>query len=267
MASYFIPKKKRNFMYSIYAFARTGDNIADSIYLKPQDKIDKLDEMAELVMKLDEDRIKNDLHFRSVFTALHDTIEKISVNRQDLIDLLTAFKQDAVKSEYNSYEEIINYSNYSANPVGRLVLTVFGYDREKDKALFEMSDKICTALQLANFWQDVSRDLKMNRIYVPKELMDKYHYDRDKLYERVENDNFKKMMNYLVEETEKLFGEGRKLPSHLKGRLKFELRAIISGGRAVLKYIRKINYKVLSKRVKIGRLRKIQIALKSLFYV
>lgn len=254
-------------MYSIYAFARTADNIADSIYLKPQEKIDKLEEMGELVERYDADRLKGDLHFTSVFTALHDTIDKLSLNKQDLLDLLTAFKQDAVKNHYDSFEDIINYSKYSANPVGRLVLSVFGYDREKHRNLYELSDKICTALQLANFWQDVSRDLKMNRIYVPREKMEKYHYDRDLLYERVENDNFKRMMSELVEETEKLFTEGKKLPSHLKGRLKFELRAIISGGRSVLKFIRRINYKVLSKRVKLGKFKKLQIAFKSIFYV
>ncbi len=254
-------------MYSIYAFARTADNIADSVYLKPQDKIEKLEEMGDLVLTLDEERLKGDLHFRSVFTALHDTIEQLSLDRQDLLDLLTAFKQDAVKNSYEKFEDIIHYSKYSANPVGRLVLSVFGYDRVKHSALFDMSDRICTALQLANFWQDVSRDLKMNRVYVPEEIMKKYRYDRDMLHERVENDNFKRMMKELVDETEKIFSEGKKLPSHLKGRLKLELRAIISGGRSVLKYIRKINYKVLSKRVKLGKFKKLQIAFKSIFYV
>jgi len=254
-------------MYSVYAFARTADNIADSKYLKPQDKIEKLEEMGEMVSEFDEARVKNDMHFRNIFTALTDTISALSLSKQDFYDLLRAFRQDAVKSSYERFEDILEYSKYSANPVGRLVLQIFGYERERYGELYKMSDDICTALQLANFWQDVSRDMRMNRVYIPEDLMKKYNYTKDQLFESVENDNFKRLMSHLADETEALFKSGKALPSHLKGRLKYELRAIINGGMSVLKMIRKEKYKVLSRRVKIKPARKLLILIKSLFYV
>ncbi len=254
-------------MYSVYAFARTADNIADSKYLKPQDKIEKLDEMGELVLQFDETAVKNDMHFRNIFTALTDTINSLSLDKQDFLDLLRAFRQDAVKGGYERFEDILEYSRYSANPVGRLVLQIFGYGKEKNEELYRMSGDICTALQLANFWQDVSRDMKMNRVYIPEELMRKYNYTKDQLFESVENDNFKRLMSHLVDETYLLFESGRALPSRLKGRLKYELRAIITGGMSILDMIRKENYKVLSRRVKISPVRKFRILIKSIFYV
>jgi squalene synthase HpnC len=265
VASIFIPKKKRKYIYSIYAFARTGDNIADSIYLKPNEKLDKLAKMAELLDEFDESKFKDDLHFRNVYTALHDTINRLNIRKEDLLNLLKAFSQDCEKSRYNSFEELLKYSKYSANPVGRIVLQIFGYNYENNKEMFILSDNVCTALQLANFWQDVLRDLKMNRIYIPAEEMMKCGYSFDKLLERIENDNFKKLIGNLVDETHILFKNGKPLTKMLKGRLRIEIKAIIEGGTAILKMIEKMNYKVLSKRVKISPYQKILIGLKAIF--
>jgi phytoene/squalene synthetase len=142
---------------------------------------------------------------------------------------------------------------------------VFGYDEVKNERLFTFSDNICTGLQLANFWQDVSRDLKINRIYIPKDTMSTFKYSYDELYLKIENDNFKRMMTYLVDETQELFRKGRGLPDNLKGRLKYELRAIIYGGEKILDMIRDINYKVLSRRVSLSKKGKLGILMKALF--
>lgn len=207
----------------------------------------------------------NEVHFRNVFYALEDTTRALGIHKIEFSKLLTAFEQDAVKNRYDSYEEILRYSDNSANPVGHLVLKVFGYDESEDEELFRLSDEICTGLQLANFWQDVSRDLKINRIYLPKDLMDVYKYTYEELYLKIENDNFKKMMAHLVNETEKMFQKGRELPLKLNGRLKLELKAIINGGEKVLDMIKNINYKVLSKRVSISKAGKLGILWKALF--
>ncbi|MDD5361602.1 MAG: squalene synthase HpnC [Ignavibacteria bacterium] len=265
VASYFIPKKKRKYIYSIYAFARTGDNIADSVYLKPQEKLGKLEQMAELLNDFDETMFKDDLHFRNIYTALLDTINTLHINKDDLLNLLKAFSQDCEKSRYDNWEELLEYSKYSANPVGRLVLQIFGYSYEKNKEMFILSDYVCTALQLANFWQDVSRDLKMNRIYIPFDEMKKCGYSIEQLLERIESDNFKKLIGKLVDDTYMLFQKGKPLTKMLKGRLRIEIKAIIAGGTAILKMIEKMNYKVLSRRVKISSYQKILIGVKAIF--
>lgn len=266
VASFFIPKSKRKFLHSIYAFARTADNIADSRYLDPDDKLLKLSYMRNYLEMDSENILKlQDVHFRNVFLALEDTIRSLSINRKEFILLLTAFEQDAVKSRYDKYDDIIKYSEFSANPVGHLVLNVFGYDEVNNEKLFTLSDKICTGLQLANFWQDVSLDLKINRIYLPKDLIESFKYSYDELYLRIENDNFKNMMAHLVNETQEMFRIGRELPENLHGRLKYELKAIICGGESILNMIKEINYKVLSRRVKLSKKNKIGILMKALF--
>jgi squalene synthase HpnC len=266
VASFFIPKSKRRFLHSIYAFARTADNIADSRYLDPDDKLIKLSYMRNYLEMDSENILKlQDVHFRNVFLALEDTIRSLSINRKEFMSLLTAFEQDAVKNRYDNYDDILKYSESSANPVGHLVLNVFGYDEVKNEKLFTLSDKICTGLQLANFWQDVSLDLKINRIYLPKDLIESFKYSYDELYLRIENDNFKNMMAHLVNETQEMFRIGRELPENLHGRLKYELKAIICGGESVLNMIKEINYKVLSRRVKLSKKGKIGILMKALF--
>jgi len=266
VASFFIPKSKSSYLHSIYAFARTADNIADSRYLDPDDKLIKLSDMRNY-LEMDSESIEKlqDVHFRNVFFALEDTIRKLGINRKELLKLLTAFEQDAVKKRYDKYDDILKYSEYSANPVGHLVLKVFGYDEVNNERLFTFSDNICTGLQLANFWQDVSRDLKINRIYIPKDTMSTFKYSYDELYLKIENDNFKRMMTYLVDEAQELFRKGRGLPDNLKGRLKYELRAIIYGGEKILDMIRDINYKVLSRRVSLSKKGKLGILMKALF--
>jgi phytoene/squalene synthetase len=218
-------------------------------------------------LEMDRDNILKlqEVHFRNVFLALEDTIRVLNINRKEFISLLTAFEQDAVKSRYDKYDDIIKYSECSANPVGHLVLNVFGYDEVNNEKLFVLSDKICTGLQLANFWQDVSLDLKINRIYLPKDIIESFKYSYDELYLRIENDNFKKMMAHLVHETQEMFRIGKELPENLKGRFKYELKAIICGGESVLNMIKEINYKVLSHRVKLSKTSKIGILMKALF--
>ena len=235
------------------------------MYLKPEDKTEKLEFMEDLLQNFADYDDTLDMHFKNIFTALHDTISKLNLRKEDLLNLLSAFKQDVIVNRYDKFSDIMDYSDRSANPVGRLVLRVFGYDYEKDKMLYDLSDKICTALQFANFWQDVSVDLRLNRVYIPVEIMDKNDYRLEDLYLKTETDKFKRVMKELVGRTEELFTEGNELTNHLNGRLKMEIKATVKGGMKVLDLIRSSNYKVLSQRVKLSKGDKLKILVTSIF--
>jgi squalene synthase HpnC len=221
--------------------------------------------MEDILLNFGKYKDTLDIHFKNIFTALHDTVEKLELRKDDLLNLLKAFKQDVTVNRYEKFDDILAYSDISANPVGRLVLRIFGYDYEKHNNLYKLSDKICSALQFANFWQDVSVDLKINRVYIPTEIMDKYDYRLEDLYLKVETDKFKKVMKELVDKTEQLFIDGNDLTRLLDGRLKIEIKATVKGGMKILELIKNSNYKVLSLRVKLSKADKIKILVTSIF--
>jgi len=245
VGSVLFPKKSRKYIYAIYAFARTADDIADSDKLSQDEKLKLLDEMDSKLDVIAGNGTVED----EIFTALKDTILANKIPVIELKNLLIAFKQDSVKQRYDDFDELLEYSKYSANPIGRLVLYVSGMVDEK---LFRLSDYVCTALQLANFWQDVSVDLKMGRIYIPKNEMLKHNYNYDLLNKKIENDNFLMLIKSLVDKTRLIFEKGKEIDTFLKGRLKLEVRTMYRGGTTILNKIENINYKVLSDRVVIG---------------
>jgi squalene synthase HpnC len=265
VGSFLIPKNKRKYVYSIYAFARTADDIADSNE-SSYDKFHKLSELKEDLHKA----VKNE--FESVsdcnkkfLVALSHTIETLNIPVDEFDDLLAAFMQDAIKSRYEKWDELIEYSRFSANPIGHLILILFGYDAKKDAKLFGYSDKICTALQLTNFWQDVSVDLKIDRVYIPEEVMKKHEYDYDALMLGREDKRFKDMMKDLVGRTKKLFLEGRELVNNVHGRLKLEMKLTYAGGNEILNKIEDINYNVLTERVKLSKTDFIKLFFRTIF--
>lgn len=263
VGSLLIPKSKRKYIYSIYAFARFADDIADSDRYTEIEKLCKLNELDEELNKIDLKIVSDFVHeTKNIFLALYDTIAKLNIPIMEFRDLLTAFKQDSIKSRYDNFYELINYSNYSANPVGHLVLNVFGYVRDGNEKLFEYSDKVCTALQLTNFWQDVSNDLKLDRVYIPKSLMDENRYSYNMLFAKTENEEFVNIIKILVDKTRQLFFEGKEILKLTSGRLRMELSAIISGGEEILNKIIKVEYKVLSENIRISNSDKFRILLK-----
>lgn len=260
VGSLLIPKSKRKFIYSIYAFARTADDIADSSKLDEKTKLKKLYEFEnELNKSLNSEFDRLIPETENIFIALYDTVNALNIPADELRNLLTAFRQDAVKQRYKNFSELVQYSEYSANPVGHLVLFIFNYDRSADSEAFRYSDKVCTALQLTNFWQDVSEDLKLNRVYIPEDIMKEYNYSYEMLFRKEENDDFLKMMKALIDRTRIIFADGRKILNHVKGRLRLELKATISGGEEILNKIESMNYRVLSRRVKISNYDKLRI--------
>lgn len=260
VGSLLIPAGKRKYVYSIYSFARYADDIADDPDLDAAIKTEKLNELDIELNKIEHGepaQFKKETSY--IFTALSNTIEELKIDLSEFRDLLIAFRQDAVKQSYKSFNELVEYSAYSANPIGHLVLYVFGYCPDKDSECFECSDKICTALQLTNFWQDVSVDLKMGRVYLPEEAMAEHGYSYELLNRKVEDDRFRAVISELVKKTRDLFEEGNRIPELVNGRLRLELKATIAGGNEILNKIEKINYNVLSQRVKISGFDKLKL--------
>lgn len=266
VASVLIPKNKRKYVYAVYAFARFADDIADSAVLKPKEKIERLNSLDSELTKIEKNELSDLLPDNAqTFIALYKTIQDLNIPIEELRNLLTAFKQDSVKHKYDSFNELLDYSNYSANPIGHLVLYIFGYNRVKDKKLFELSDYICTGLQLINFWQDVARDLEINRVYIPEEVLQKYNYSYELLYSKVEDERYIGIIKELIGKTKEIFKKGENLPALVKGRLKYELKATYYGGLTVINKIEKLNYRTLTTRPVVSGSDKFKIFIKTFF--
>lgn len=265
VSSLLIPSGKRKYIYSIYAFARSADDIADSDKLTADEKIMKLDEYDNELSKIETNNTDElIIETENIFTALSNTIDEFDIPVQEFRNLLTAFAQDSGNHRYSEFDDLIEYSSFSANPVGHLVLYVFGYRPEENEQTFIYSDMVCTGLQLTNFWQDVSRDADMNRIYLPFKVMHDFGYSEQMLREKTENSDFRNMIKFLVDRTKVLFKEGNSITQNLNGRLKLEIKATVEGGQEILNKIEKIDYNVLSQRVKINNLDKIKLLGKTL---
>ncbi len=169
---------------------------------------------------------KPGLHF--IFTALHESIRELDLPLSLFTDLLSAFKQDVVKSRYADFPEVLDYCRRSANPVGRLVLLLH---RIRDEELHKLADKICTGLQLANFWQDVGVDLEKDRIYLPENERNKFGVTEEALFARRADDNYRKLLEFQVKRTQEIFDQGTVLTTKISGLLRLEIRLTWLGGR------------------------------------
>jgi len=235
VGSLLIPKHLRPHIHAIYAFARTADDIADEPGLSTQERFIQLKNWND---KLDTCRESPD---GPIFTALAQTIHTQQIPIQLLKDLLTAFRMDVEQNRHETLDELHHYCTYSANPVGRLILHLFGYRTEQAA---QQSDAICTALQLANFWQDIAIDFSRNRIYLPKAEMQKFGVSEDDLLQQRVTQNFKDLLHHLIHHTEKCFQKGKPLLSQVHGRLRYELRLTWLGGREILQKIQQNNYDI-----------------------
>jgi squalene synthase HpnC len=223
-------------------FARAADDFAD------EDGIEG--GAPKRLVLLDEwnDKLKdcyNGKAYDPIFIALAKTVEDNKIPIKPLEDLLKAFKQDVTKQRYETFGEVLDYCTRSANPVGRLVLMIFGCHKEE---FFKYSDKICTALQLTNFWQDVEVDLRKDRVYLPQEDLKKFGYTMQELEMKQSNSKFKELMKFEVERTEKLFDEGKKLLELTANdedtkKLSKELKLTWLGGTTILKKIQDSDYR------------------------
>jgi squalene synthase HpnC len=250
VATFFLPRKVRPHFESIYAYCRVADDLGDEV-ADPAVALRLLDAWGSM---LDECYDTPERSMHPVFVALHETVRECGVPRQLFADLLHAFRMDQVKPTYDTWDELLVYSHYSANPVGRLVLLVCGY---KDESIALLSDKVCTALQLANFWQDVVEDAERGRRYIPAEDMLRFGVEDGQLEGRVFTPEFRAMIEGLVVRTRAMLREGGSISSHVDKELAVTLDLFRKGGDAILDGITAQDFDVLRGRPVVTKVKKV----------
>ncbi|HEV7988731.1 MAG TPA: squalene synthase HpnC [Candidatus Binataceae bacterium] len=251
VASWLMPRAMRKHMHAIYAYARMADDFADE------------DRDAA---KLDHWERELDLAYASqprhpVFLALADTARRFDIPRQPFADLLRALRSDLDFRGFETLDDLLGYSRYSANPVGRLVLYLFGYS---DAELQHLSDQVCSGLQLANFWQDVAVDLKKERVYLPRQDMARFGVSLEDLRVHNANSNFVELMRYEVSRARELLMAGAALSSMVDKRLSRDIMMFAGGGLAILRAIERANCDVFRRRPSLGRLDYLQLGWRAL---
>jgi phytoene synthase len=243
VASLAVPARLRRHVCAVYAFARAADDFAD----EPAYEGRRLEHLDAWEAQLD--RALEGTTSHPVFLALGDTIRRFDLPDRLFRDLLDAFRQDCRVRRYARFDDLLDYSRRSANPVGRLVLLLFG-EREEGAAL--RSDAVCTALQLTNFWQDVAVDLEKDRIYLPGEDRARYGVTEASLRDGRVDEGFRAMMADLCTRTRALYAEGAPLLDAVSGRLRLELRLVHAGGMRILHRLERGGYDVFRRRPKLG---------------
>ena len=257
VATFFLPARVRPHFESVYAFCRVSDDLGDEV----GDTTTALRLLEIWGRMLDECYDAPQLSRHPVFVALRETIVACDLPRNLFHDLLRAFMQDQIKTHYATWDEAVEYSRYSANPVGRLVLMVCGY-RDEHRAV--LSDKICTGLQLANFWQDCVRDSEIPRRYIPAEYMDRFGVAEGQIEGRVFTPEFRAMMHALVDRTRDMLREGAPISDLVDPELRVTLDLFRKGGEAILDGIAAQDYDVLRGRPIVTRRKKLLLLLGAL---
>ena len=255
--SLFIPKKLRKHVAVVYWFARQADDLADEGNVPADERIINLEKYSESLTKSIEGNFESDF-----WKVLNNTIKEYRLNPKHFFDLLKAFKQDVIKSRYSTFNEVLNYCGYSANPVGRIILEFFDV---RDREIVKYSDSVCTALQLTNFYQDFAVDLKKKRIYIPIDELRKFGFDEENVEIFAYDDNFKELIKFQIDRTRELFFEGRKLVKFLPNRLKTQIKWTILGGEEILRKIEKLNFDVIDFRPTLSKYDYIKLMNKAIF--
>src|SRR6185295_11922324 len=252
VVSLLLPKRLHQDFYNVYSFCRWADDLGDEI----GDTAESLRLLAWWRGELHAICAGQARH--PVLVALAGTVRKFSLPLQLFDDLIKAFEQDQTITRYRSFEELYQYCRYSANPVGRLVLGLCGYNDAERQAL---SDATCTALQLANFWQDVTVDLGKDRVYLPLDLLEAHSYPPEALFARKFDGRFRAAMQEAVNVTRGLFLRGLPLADSVDRRLAIDLDLFSRGGLRVLEKIESQDYDVLRSRPSISKLERVGLLL------
>ena len=254
VATWFLPKRLRPHFQSIYAYCRISDDLGDEVG-DAQQSLALLDFWnGEL------DSCYQGVVRHPVFVALAETIRVCNIPKNPFADLLVAFRQDQTVTRYRTMQDVFGYCRNSANPVGHLVLYVCGY-REPD--LFALSDFTCTALQLANFWQDVRGDYLRHRIYLPLEDMERFGATEEQIRDRRFSPEFRNLMEYEVAFAQKLFEAGAPLRYRVDKEIAVDIALFSRGGQEILRAIKRQNYDVLRSRPVISKPRKAALLLRA----
>jgi squalene synthase HpnC len=255
VASWLLPKRLRPHFQSIYAYCRISDDLGDEVGSQAQ-ALALLDLWGEQL-----DACYRGEARHPVFVALRETIRICDIPKEPFADLLTAFRQDQTVTRYASIEDVLAYCRYSANPVGRLVLYACGY---RDQERFGLSDQTCSALQLANFWQDVREDFGRGRIYLPQDAMTAAGADEATIADSRATPAFRALMREQVAYTRAMFARGAKLIGMVDRELAVDLDLFTRGGLEILRAIEARQYDVLSARPTISKPRKALLLLHAL---
>jgi len=248
VASLFVPKALKQHFYHVYAYCRISDDLGDESG-GPENALPLLDWWGEELDACYAGRPKH-----PVFVALAETNAQFSIPKQPYADLLRAFRQDQTTPRYQTYEELLGYCRYSADPVGRLVLYLCGYSDAERQAL---SDRTCTALQLANFWQDVARDYDIGRIYIPLEDMRRFGVSEEDIANRRFTAAFGELLKFECDRTKALFAEGMKLCGMVDRRVRLDIEMFSRGGQEIIRRIESQGYDVLTSRPEIPKKRQL----------
>lgn len=257
VASLFIPKDKRRYVCVIYSFARIADDYADEPGLTPAERIESMNEWEEQLLDCYRGHAEH-----PVFVALRETVDRFEIPIELFRNLLHAFRSDVTTHRYETFEDVLEYCEHSANPVGRLMLLLFNY---RSEAMMQQSDFICTALQLTNFWQDVSVDLEKDRVYIPLDDIREFGYSEEELFDRTVNRTFRDLICYQVDRTREMFREGKPLLLEVGKDIAMELKLTWNGGMKILKKIERVDYDVLHRRPTLALGDKVSLVLSSFF--
>jgi squalene synthase HpnC len=274
VATWFLPKELHQHFYNVYAYCRISDDLGDEVG-DTQVSLALLDrweqELDATYRGLDADgsgshicQKQADMGHQArhpVFIALAETIRSCGIPKHEFSDLLQAFRQDQTVTRYESFEELRGYCRNSADPVGHLVLYLCGY---KDEERQRLSDSTCTALQLANFWQDVSVDWKKGRVYLPLEDLRRFGVSEDQIAEGRFNAQFRELMRFEVERARQWFAQGLPLVERVNRSLALDLELFSRGGLAILQAIEKQDYDVLARRPSLSKWSKAGLAARAL---
>ncbi len=250
VASWFLPQHLRQHFFNVYAYCRISDDLGDETG-DPMASLQLLDQWeAELNACYD----SSPRH--PVFVALAETVRRFEIPKHEFADLLTAFRQDQRTARYESFDDLLGYCRYSANPVGHLVLYLCGYhDAERQK----LCDYTCTALQLANFWQDVSADFSKGRIYLPLEDLRRFGVSEDGIAAGDNSVAFREMMKFELDRAREWFAQGLPLVGKVDRALAIDIALFSRGGQEILNAIERQHYAVLGRRPAISKARKLAL--------
>jgi squalene synthase HpnC len=250
VATWFLPQRLRQHFFNVYAYCRISDDLGDEVG-DPTASLLLLDQWQSELEACYEGSPRH-----PVFVALAETVRAFNIPQHEFSDLLRAFRQDQTVTRFPTFEDLLGYCLYSANPVGHLVLYLCGYrDAERQK----LSDFTCTALQLANFWQDVSVDHEKGRIYLPLEDLHRYGVTEDDLAHKRNTPAFCEMMRFEVKRARDWFEQGLPLIGKVDKELAIDLELFSRGGQEILNAIEQQGFAVLGRRPSISKSRKLAL--------
>lgn len=250
VASWFLPRRLGQHFFNLYAYCRISDDLGDEV----GDPIASLELLEQWERQLDACYDATPRH--PVFVALAETVRQFDIPKHEFSDLLRAFRQDQTVTRFATFNDVLAYCKYSANPVGHLVLYLCGY---RDPERQQLSDFTCTALQLANFWQDVTTDYAKGRIYLPLEDLQHFSVVEDNVALNQNTAAFREMMKFEVERARDWFRQGLPLIGQVDRELAIDLDLFSRGGLEILNAIEKQDYAVLGNRPSISKPRKLAL--------